>query len=200
MIYILILVKTSPKFRGTLGELDVSRILHKQVFEQGIILNNITLKISEGDTTQIDHIVISPAGIFVIETKCYKGQIFGQKTDKEWIQKTRSHTYNFQNPFRQNYKHVKAIEGIFPEIQAEHIHSLVVMTGGCEWGGENHTKPEMLFTSASRAAKYINDRISINPVVIDVKSVKKRIQEVRMKKGLKTDTEHVRNLRRNRKN
>lgn len=200
VIGILILVQKSPKFRGKLGEWDVSRILYSRCDERCITLDNVTLKIQEGDTTQIDHLVISPAGVFVIETKCYQGQIFGQWENKEWTQKIRSHIYSFQNPFRQNYKHVKAIEGIFPEHQAEHIHSMVVMTGGCEWGEESNTKPEMLFTSASEAAEYINKKVAINPGVIDVELVKKRIQEVRLKKGLKTDTEHVQNLRRNRKN
>lgn len=34
--------------------------------------------------TQIDHIYISKFGIFVVETKNYKGWIYGKTHDKEW--------------------------------------------------------------------------------------------------------------------
>jgi len=39
-------------------------------------------------TTQIDHIVVSRYGIFVIETKNYRGWIFGSEKQRDWTTKT----------------------------------------------------------------------------------------------------------------
>ena len=38
------------------------------------------------DTTQIDHVVVSPYGVFVIETKNYSGWIFGDSRSRVWTQ------------------------------------------------------------------------------------------------------------------
>ena len=43
-------------------------------------MNHITLRLGTG-TTQIDHILLSRFGVFVIETKDYTGWIFGSKTE-----------------------------------------------------------------------------------------------------------------------
>lgn len=42
------------------------------------LLNNITLPFQDG-TTQIDHILVSTKGIFIIETKYYSGWIFANE-------------------------------------------------------------------------------------------------------------------------
>ncbi len=48
-----------------------------------IWFNDVTLPDEQGGTTQIDHIVLSPFGVFVIETKNYKGWIFGGERQKD---------------------------------------------------------------------------------------------------------------------
>jgi len=49
------------------------------------LLNNVTLQFENG-TTQIDHVLVSRFGVFVIETKHYKGWIFGDDKSREWTQ------------------------------------------------------------------------------------------------------------------
>ena len=49
-------------------------------------LNNITLPLANGGSTQIDHIIVSVHGIFVIETKNYKGWIYGNEKQRQWTQ------------------------------------------------------------------------------------------------------------------
>lgn len=41
---------------------------------------------NNGYTTQIDHVVVSPYGVFVIETKGYKGWILGGENSDYWTQ------------------------------------------------------------------------------------------------------------------
>lgn len=91
----------------------------------------MTLETPDG-TTQIDHIVISRNGIFVIETKNYKGWIFGNEKQKQWTQSLYRRKFKFQNPIHQNYKHVKAVQSLLG-IRQNLIHSIVVFVGNSQF-------------------------------------------------------------------
>ena len=105
------------------------------------LFNNLILKTLDG-TTEIDHVLISPYGIFVIETKDLGGWIFGSTNQKRWTQSfRRSHglfgtghknTFQFQNPLHQNYKHVKAVQN-FLKVDSKSVFSVVVFTGNGEF-------------------------------------------------------------------
>ena len=99
------------KLKGGLGEKFVGAInwalLDGKVYRQ---LNNITLELEDGSTTQIDHVVVSIYGMFVIETKNISGWIYGSKKDRTWTKKIKGgKTYQFPNPLRQNYRHQCAL-------------------------------------------------------------------------------------------
>lgn len=100
-----------PKFRGFMGEFWVKEELSKLSKKKYIVLNNIMLK--QGDTThQIDHIVVSEYGIFVIEMKNYIGMIHGDDKNANWVQYLGKRKCYFQNPIHQNYGHVKVLEEV----------------------------------------------------------------------------------------
>ena len=71
------------------------------------ILHNDLLFKSNGRSTQIDHLVVSPYGVFVIETKGYKGWILGGEHSQYWVQTLYSYKFRFYNPILQNEGHVK---------------------------------------------------------------------------------------------
>ena len=93
---------------GYAGEYYAKQELNKLSKDKYKVLNNILIEI-DGKTYQIDHIVISKYGIFVIESKQYNGIISGSKYDKKWIRKGKNKDIFYTNPIRQNYGHVKAI-------------------------------------------------------------------------------------------
>lgn len=78
IILILIVLLNFPLWpsKGNAGEKAVSRKLSRLPKEEYKVLNNVMLATSKG-TTQIDHIILSIYGIFVIETKNYNGWIYG---------------------------------------------------------------------------------------------------------------------------
>lgn len=102
-----------PVWIGRSGERFVSKKLHKLNQAHYKILNDIMLP-SKGNSTatQIDHIVISNYGIFCIETKAYKGWIFGNANQEQWTQIIFRYKKRFYNPLRQNFAHIKAIEDL----------------------------------------------------------------------------------------
>ncbi|MDR0516909.1 MAG: NERD domain-containing protein, partial [Fibromonadaceae bacterium] len=82
-VFVCILFQTAW-FKGKLGEFFVSAMFKIRLpKEQYEIIHNVTLP-TENGTTQIDHIVFSIFGIFVVETKNMKGWIFGDEKQKLW--------------------------------------------------------------------------------------------------------------------
>jgi hypothetical protein len=80
--------------------------------------------------TQIDHILVSPFGVFVLETKNYSGWIFGTAEDSRW---TVSYAggrskKSFLNPLLQNRTHVEAVQKWFGLSPSEVI-GLVIFVG-----------------------------------------------------------------------
>ena len=67
---------TSVESVGKGGEYEVAGKLNRLPADEYFVLNDLMVTDARGITTQIDHVVISRFGLFVIETKCYKGWIF----------------------------------------------------------------------------------------------------------------------------
>ncbi|MCF1457093.1 MAG: NERD domain-containing protein [Shewanella sp.] len=117
-------------FKGKLGEGLVGRQL-EGLGDEYQVFHDITLPFDEG-TTQIDHVVVSPYGIFVVETKNYKGWIYGSAKQKQWTQKIYRHSSKFQNPLHQNYKHIKALQYHLNVPEAK-FQSVIVFVGSCQF-------------------------------------------------------------------
>ena len=99
-------------------------MLNGDVYKQ---INNVTIPTSNG-TTQIDHIIVSRYGIFVIETKNMEGWIFGSESQPKWTQSIFGKKFQFQNPLYQNYRHIKALEE-FLGLPIDKFHSVVSFIG-----------------------------------------------------------------------
>ena len=98
-----------PKFRGFMGEFWVKQELKKLPKDKYIVLNDIMVN-QNNSTHQIDHLIISQFGIFVIEMKNYYGLILGDEHRDKWIQYLGRKKCYFLNPIHQNYGHVKSLE------------------------------------------------------------------------------------------
>ncbi|WP_233266453.1 nuclease-related domain-containing protein [Cobetia sp. L2A1] len=117
----------SPRMKGRIGEWRV-RWMARRLGKQGFrTLHNVTLK-TPGGTTQIDHVLLSRFGCFVLETKNMKGWISGSEHEANWTQQFPRQSFSFQNPLRQNYKHLKALEATLG-VTPEHLHSVIVFVG-----------------------------------------------------------------------
>lgn len=88
-------------YKGWDGELTVKLMqwlyLDKKTYH---VFNNVTLCNFGGGTAQIDHIIVSVYGIFVVETKNIKGCIYGNIKDLKWTQIIFIKRYPFQNPLK----------------------------------------------------------------------------------------------------
>lgn len=114
--------------KGAVGEQIIKvEVLSKLDRSQYHYFHNLIIP-HNGATTQIDNIIVSPFGVFVIEAKYYEGWIFGGAQQKTWRHtKSRHEKYPFTNPLHQNYAHIKALEQLVRQPE-NRFHSVVVFT------------------------------------------------------------------------
>lgn len=153
------------------------------------LLNNITLKISDS-TTQIDHILVSTYGVFVIETKHYTGWIFGDKNSKQWTQVLYGTKHRFQNPLHQNYKHLKSVQALLDFLPPEQVNSLVVFSGDAEFKTPMPTGVHSIETMLSYLKSLNQEVITKNKMQFCVG----RLECERLALTQETDIEHRTNL------
>ena len=156
------------------------------------LLNNVTLPVEDGGTTQVDHVLVSRFGIFVIESKHYKGWLFAQATAPQWTQVLYKNHYKFQNPIHQNRKHVSAIAKLLDFQPSEHIHSVVVFTGDATFKTERPTGVVALSELEAHIKSFNTEVITENRMQFCVG----RIECYRLALTKQTDVEHVAHLRR----
>ena len=182
-----------PMIKGKFGELAVN--VHVKLYlkePKYILLNDLTLPDGQGSTTQIDHILLSPNGIFVIETKNYKGWIFGGERQKMWTQKIYKKSYQFQNPIHQNYKHMKVLESVLSDIVSpEFMHSIIVFMPDAEF-------KTAMPTNVYRGASWTDYVLTLKDDVISPTQLKRihlRLEKEILEKSWKTNREHVAQLK-----
>ena len=112
--------------KGKRGEKQVAVLLSMLPKEYKVI-NDLLLQ-SGGYSTQIDHVVVSAYGVFVIETKYYKGWIYGGENSEFWTQNIYGHKYELRNPLRQNHGHVKAITRLLSDFGPIPIYNIVAFS------------------------------------------------------------------------
>lgn len=116
-----------PKIKGYFGEKSVAFFLSGLDKTKYKIINNIMLQVGN-KATQIDHVIVSNYGIFVIETKNYKGWIIGNEFDDNWKQIIYKKKENLNNPIKQNYGHIQALKEILSEFDNINYISIVTFT------------------------------------------------------------------------
>lgn len=182
----------APSIKGWLGEQAVRRRLDRDLPAGWRVLHDVTLEPAPGDTTQIDHIAIGPGGITVIETKCFKGWIFGDARAAQWTQVIYRHRTRFQNPFRQNWRHVQVLAALL-ELPPAQLQNAVVLLGA-RWKGD--TCPDGLYFRASDLVRAIRARPAGMLAPAEVQRLAARIESLRLAPGHASRRRHVANLRR----
>ena len=181
--------------KGKIGETLVQAgaviMLPASVYRQ---YHDVTLPTEEG-TTQIDHVFVSVFGVFVVETKNMSGWIFGNEQDRNWTQVfPGGRKVRFQNPLRQNYGHVRALESTLAGIGLPRgtARSVVVFVGDAEL---KRKMPENV-TVGPGGAHYIRSFKTQVLSESQVAEICAAIESMRMEPSWETNRQHVRNVRR----
>ncbi len=181
-----------PRLKGRLGEASINflanRLLNPNVYH---LIPDVTLATPDG-TTQIDHVIVSRYGIFVIETKNYKGWIYGGEGDAKWTQVIYKRKERFQNPLRQNYKHTKTLSDL-TGIPHDCFNSVVVFVG------DSRFKTEMP-ANVVHIRDFVRHIKTYQAPIIQDNQVPEIVEVIREWGAAVNDEQkrqHVKNLRRN---
>lgn len=180
----------TPVGKGIFGEFQVNLIanvlLDKQIYT---LFKNVTLPTEDG-TTQIDHVIVSRYGVFVIETKNMSGWIFGGAQQKMWTQQIYRHKTQFQNPLYQNYKHTQTLLSAL-EIDPSKIFSVVVFIGDSQF---KTLMPENV-VYAGGYIRFIKSKTQLVLSDLEVLNICKKIESGRLSPSIKTHVNHVKHVK-----
>ncbi len=180
----------APRIRGSLGEYRIGRRLRRLPDEEFTVISDLLLCTSAG-TTQIDHLVISRSGIFVIETKNFKGWIHGNANSEYWTQTIYRVRTKFRNPVKQNWAHIYALKEVLSDLKQIAYHPIVVFVGSAELKNVYSRAPviydhELLRTIIDRSG-------GANLTYDQVKQIAQRLNEASIR-DRRLKREHVRRV------
>ncbi|MBQ8394263.1 MAG: NERD domain-containing protein [Clostridia bacterium] len=189
LIIILAVYLKRPETRGRRGENRVKWVIGETIENEQYVINDLIL-MNDGKTTQIDHIVINPRGVFVIETKNYSGEIYGNENQREWTQVLayRNVKNKLYNPLKQNATHVYNVKKVVGKLP---VHSLVVFVQN----NTHHIESDNVIP-LSALRNYLQCGVNI----LSVKQMKTAYEALLSGKTEITTQEHVRNIREQQRN
>lgn len=127
LVILFLLGYYKPQIAGWWGEKKVSTLLSLLRSDYYSAYNDVLVQV-DGKSSQIDHVVVSPFGVFVIETKNYKGWIYGGATSEYWTQNLWGRKESLYNPILQNKGHIAALKKVLPMYHENQFISIVVFS------------------------------------------------------------------------
>lgn len=190
-LFALALILKSPRVKGALGEGVVKTVFRRRLNADVYrCLNDLTYETPRG-TTQIDHIVVSQYGVFVIETKNMAGWIFGSADQARWTQVLHRKKTSFQNPLRQNYGHIRTVQSLL-NLDDACIHGVVAFVGDAK---PKTPMPENVVWSARDLVRVIKGKTETVIATDAVAQIVARLQAAAMDNTHTTRRNHVRQVR-----
>lgn len=192
--------QNAPKIKGAEGEARVARRLNKLKRKGYIVFHDLLIQTDWG-SSQIDHVVVSVYGIFVIETKNYSGWIHGHEKSEYWTQSIYSHKTKFRNPVKQNRGHIIALKKVLQDFKQVRYYPIIVFSGSAELKNVTTELP-VIYTRQLRSTiknisktpcssieqvQQITDRL--NEACIQKKEKKAHIRQVRNRLYLQSQRE-----------
>ena len=124
----LLLYVSSPRFRGDIAQTRVRRILASGLEKSKYtVLNDVTLP-AGGGTVNIDHVVVSRFGIFLIKSQYVPGMVSGGEFQDRWKSRSMQRTRLFDNPLHPTHLQQQALERLLG-MPANRFHPIAVLTG-----------------------------------------------------------------------
>ncbi|HZJ99216.1 MAG TPA: nuclease-related domain-containing protein [Tissierellaceae bacterium] len=152
--------------KGIYGEFITFTYLEK-IKGYNKILANIYLPKKDGSTTEIDLLMVTETGIYVIESKNYSGWIFGDEEHKNWTQSLNNRRKNkFYNPIWQNKGHISALSAVLNLNDDGIYKSIIVFSERCELKKIRITSENTKLIKRNKLIKIINDDIKTSSKVL----------------------------------
>lgn len=178
--------------KGKAGEMRVASLLKRLPEDKYHVFNNVLLS-SNGYSTQIDHIVVSIYGIFVIETKFYKGMIYGGENSEYWTQNIWGNKYRLRNPIHQNMGHIRALKFLLKDFGEIPYISIVAFSRQADLGVKAHT-PVIYWNQILRViSQFVTPVLSAQ----QVQGICRTLRTINQSEDKEANRQHISNVRQN---
>jgi len=178
----------SSVFKGWFGEkktaLNIWISLDATIYRR---FHDVILPSING-STQIDHVLVSPYGIFIVETKNINGWVFGSEDQAKWTKSVYGKNYSFQNPLRQTFRQKKILSQ-YLDLDELNIHIVIFFVGDCKF--KTKLPSNVIKSGLGRYIKRFKTRV-LSPSEISQISDK---LEKHISESSVTTRDHVRSLR-----
>ena len=149
---------------GRRGEQKMADLLAERLADDHVILNDLELRVAH-ERAQIDHLVIAPSGIYVVESKFWAGTLAGDVHDAQWTQtKSGGVVRHVKSPVQQCERQRRMfITLLAAKVPEDRIHALAVFTHPAVKLQIANAKDRVFLTRD--AVRYVNDRCFEPPVL-----------------------------------
>ncbi len=177
----------SPTVVGAAGERQVNALLSRKFTEPDyILIEDLTLPSGHG-TTQVDHIILSRFGIFIVETKNMSGWIFGNENQVRWTQVLHRHKSQFQNPLRQNYHHLKVVQNLLG-VRLDQMENLVAFVGSAV---PKTDMPPNVFWSKGALSNYLAAQKTVRFTEKEIRRFAQKLRSSALNANAETRRSHI---------
>lgn len=171
--------------KGAAGEFAVKLVL-KFLGKEYQAIHNLTFNDGE-KTVQIDHLIISSYGVFVIETKNYSGTIYGQENSEKFTQYIGKQKNEFYSPIKQNRGHIYSLKKVLGEYK---YISLIAFSGN----SKIKVKSDTFVNYIGKINKYIKSHKEKVISEEQKKEILGKIDSVALK-GIRVHRQHVKDIK-----
>lgn len=173
-VVVLIAYVGSPRFRGTMGEDRVRRLLTGSLpGNQYTVLSGLVVP-AGGGTRRIPHLVVSQFGLFVVESVYRPGRITGSRVQDLWTQRKWGRSHRFDNPIHQNELAIGALKQQL-DVPDLWFHSVVVFSSNSYFTGkspEDVIPAEKLIPLIKRRGQKLLEPEACSKVLISLKKAR----------------------------
>ncbi len=161
---------TVRKDIGRYGEYLTYKCLRRFEKQGARFLMNVYIPKENGETSEIDLMMIAPQGIVVLESKNYSGWIFGDEKRVSWYQtlpsgRNKSHKESFYNPVMQNRSHIRHLEAFLGETLP--MKSVIVFSERCTLKNVQITSKDIRVIQRGDVEAVVSALCTQMPAVLD---------------------------------
>ncbi|GAE25578.1 hypothetical protein JCM9140_1579 [Halalkalibacter wakoensis JCM 9140] len=125
------------------------------------IMTNLYIPGKDGKTTEVDLLMITETGLYVVESKNYSGWIFGSEKSRYWMQMfPNKQKHQFFNPIWQNSAHINAIKGVLDMQEAHLFKSYIIFSERCTLKKIDVVSPDVKVMKRNDLTRTLTDEMS----------------------------------------
>lgn len=173
-VVIAVFLASLPVVKGFTGNIITwftMKGLKKDVYS---VFNHVNVTKKDGSLYQIDQVIVSKYGIFVVKKMSISGSIFGDEKMKEWTQIILASKKKFPNPIIENKKNLTCLVANLEEHKKKFI-SMISFSNKGILKKVITTTPVLLSLGVARGVKYY-DKVLLTDT--EVENIKKKLSEM----------------------